>query len=285
MVRLLVVLGLLCRQRGRFNRSHGLLKWAVRVSERGGTPLLTRAVAHNALGLACKDTGRYDEGRTHYDRALRCLLEDRRSPQEDLAGVMHNIGGIEHARSRYEAAEPFARAAARLRSESLGVEHSSVAADRVALGAILEAQQRYAEAEELYLAAQAVFEQKGDALELAATTNNLGTLYAARGQHEQAEGFLRQALEIRERLFGPAHPDVAITLNNLGVVHAMRHDYEQSLRLYRRALQIFEKRLGRAHPRTRACEDHHRAAQEATSYRQAGTALTLLRQTDSHGPV
>jgi tetratricopeptide (TPR) repeat protein len=269
MTRLLVALGLLCRQRGRFAWSYRLLKWAVRVSERRGTSRLTRAVAHNALGLACKDTGRYDEGRAHYDAASRWLQAGPQSNQECLAGVMHNIGGIEHARARYDAAEPFARAAVRLRSEIVGVEHPQVAADRVALGAILEAQERYAEAEELYLAALAVFEQNGDALELAATMNNLGTLCASLGQQHRAETFLKQALEIRERLFGSAHPNVAITLNNLGIVHSMRNDHEQSLGLYERALEIFQIRLGLEHPRTRACDDNRRGSQEAVRRRQA----------------
>lgn len=48
--------------------------------------------------------------------------------------------------------------------------------------------------------------------------NNLAVLYGKRGRYREAEPLCKRALEIRERVLGEQHPDVAKQLNNLALL-------------------------------------------------------------------
>ncbi|GAC1458622.1 MAG: hypothetical protein NVS2B14_04170 [Chamaesiphon sp.] len=48
--------------------------------------------------------------------------------------------------------------------------------------------------------------------------DNLAYLYFSQGRYHEAEPLYVQALEIRTRLLGDEHPDVATTLNNLALL-------------------------------------------------------------------
>ena len=50
--------------------------------------------------------------------------------------------------------------------------------------------------------------------------------------------YLRRALAIREKAFGPAHPAVAISLNNLGNGLAQMGDTEAAIAIYKRAIDV-----------------------------------------------
>lgn len=53
---------------------------------------------------------------------------------------------------------------------------------------------------------------------MAATLNNLAVLYGKRGKYKEAEPLCKRALEIREKVLGKDHPDVAKQLNNLALL-------------------------------------------------------------------
>ena len=58
------------------------------------------------------------------------------------------------------------------------------------------------------------------------------------GRYDEAEPLHKRALAIREKVFGPNHPEVAQTLNNLGVLYANEGRYAEAEPLYKRALEI-----------------------------------------------
>jgi tetratricopeptide (TPR) repeat protein len=94
------------------------------------------------------------------------------------ATLLHNLGGLAHARGDYAAAEAPARRAVEIRQAPLGINHPTVAADRAALAAILD----------------------------------------ALAQHEDAGALLEDALRTFECTYGPDHYEVAITANNLAAI-------------------------------------------------------------------
>src|SRR5260370_418250 len=53
---------------------------------------------------------------------------------------------------------------------------------------------------------------------LATTLNNLGALLVEMGDHARAKPYLKQALDMNERLYPQGHPDLAATLSNLGIL-------------------------------------------------------------------
>src|SRR6266540_4224757 len=95
--------------------------------------------------------------------------------------------------------------------------------------------------------------------ELRAAIGNDRALHEARGLYEDARKLRREgkydealqlverSLEIRERLLGPDHPDVADSLNNLASIYYNQGDFPKADLLFRRALMIREKALGPSH--------------------------------------
>ncbi len=55
-------------------------------------------------------------------------------------------------------------------------------------------------------------------------------------------------MAIREKAYGPDHPDVATSLNNLAGLYRTQARYAEAEPLYQRSLAIFEKALGPGHP-------------------------------------
>ncbi|KAG7274638.1 hypothetical protein CRUP_009681 [Coryphaenoides rupestris] len=79
---------------------------------------------------------------------------------------------------------------------------------------------------------------------VAATLNNLAVLYGKRGKYKEAEPLCKRALEIREKVLGTEHPDVAKQLNNLALLCQNQGKYQEVERYYERALHIYQQRLG-----------------------------------------
>jgi hypothetical protein len=66
--------------------------------------------------------------------------------------------------------------------------------------------------------------------------------------YPEAEGLLKGAFEIQEKLLGSEHPEVAQRLNNLGALYHSVGGYEKAEALYQWALEIDEASLGPDHP-------------------------------------
>jgi tetratricopeptide (TPR) repeat protein len=88
--------------------------------------------------------------------------------------------------------------------------------------------------------------------------NNLGAAAAARGRTAEAEQLYQRALQLKEKLLGPEHPDVAITLNNLATLRISQLRFAEAATMYQRALAIFERVFGPGHPRVVGCEKNYR---------------------------
>jgi len=112
-------------------------------------------------------------------------------------------------------------------------------------------QGQYADAEALSrrLVARAEAAAGADSFQVADALDVLVTCLLRGGKVDPSSRQLAQrALTIRERAFGPDHPDVARSLNNLANVLGSTGDYAGARRLQERALAILEKALGPDHP-------------------------------------
>lgn len=88
--------------------------------------------------------------------------------------------------------------------------------------------------------------QLDKARELSGQANQL----RRQGRIREAATIAEQALEIREKVLGPEHPDTAISLNNLAGIYQAQANYAAAELLYERALKIKEKVFGPEHPGT-----------------------------------
>jgi tetratricopeptide (TPR) repeat protein len=240
------------RAQARYREAERYLRRAVKRARSAGP--LEQAASNNALGMLFKYTGRHAEAARLYHEALDLLEAQLGARDRRLAPILHNMGGVEHARARYAAGEAHARRGLAIRRHALGRDHRAVACDEVALGALLEGQGKRAEAARLYRHALGVFEDvRGQPYEIAVTCNNLGTLAHAAGRSVEALALYRRSLRIKIRLLGERHPDVAITRNNLAALTAALGGRPAARALYARALAVLEHTYGSDHRLTRIC--------------------------------
>ncbi|WP_292761209.1 tetratricopeptide repeat protein, partial [Nostoc sp. NOS(2021)] len=72
----------------------------------------------------------------------------------------------------------------------------------------------------------------------------------SQGRYSEAEPLYKKALELRQRLLGEEHPDVASSYNNLAGLYHSQGRYSDAEPLYKKALSIAELSLGIDHPST-----------------------------------
>jgi tetratricopeptide (TPR) repeat protein/transcriptional regulator with XRE-family HTH domain len=86
--------------------------------------------------------------------------------------------------------------------------------------------------------------------EAAGLLHQAGAFLHFHGFYPQSQSLHRQALAVREQVFGSEHPTVAESLNALALFARFQGDYEQAERFHQQALAIREKTLGLEHPAT-----------------------------------
>jgi tetratricopeptide (TPR) repeat protein len=245
------------RARGHYATALPLLRRSLVLAERDqALSDLEVAASLNALALLYKDLGKFDAARRLYDRALFLV---RRQPASHAsahaaASLYHNLGGIEHARGRLGLAEPLARAGVALRAALGDASPGELAADRVALAAIVDERGRSGEALALYREALRTLRlaEPPDELEIAVALGGLGALWARRGRLARARVLLEHAARHKRRALPARHPDLVFTLYNLAVVEERLGNTPRARALVSEAMAIC-RRLGPDHPRTIAC--------------------------------
>ncbi len=86
----------------------------------------------------------------------------------------------------------------------------------------------------------------GDDLEVAAGLRLRGLWHEALGEVESAEALLRRTLEMRQRLLGPEHPEVAASLINLGeLYYSSFEEYDRARELFGQSLEIHRRQKSR----------------------------------------
>ena len=121
---------------------------------------------------------------------------------------------------RYREAERIFSTAVR-KAEEYGPHDRRVAVTLAHLAQAYSAQEKFVEAEPVYLEALKIYQDVHgeNHLDVAAMLNNLGVLHRKHGQYADAQKLLMRALAIKEQLLGPSHLEVALALSNLAALH------------------------------------------------------------------
>jgi tetratricopeptide (TPR) repeat protein len=88
--------------------------------------------------------------------------------------------------------------------------------------------------------ARALFEEQGDLLHASYATSNLGKALLERGDEQRAVAEFERALEQREQVYGPRHPELAWAAYNLGQV-LVEAQPELARSLLERAVEIWSQ--------------------------------------------
>ncbi|GIJ43284.1 hypothetical protein Val02_01700 [Virgisporangium aliadipatigenens] len=240
---------------GAYPEAGALLRHALAEAEaRLGPDHPALVPALNECGILGKYTGDFEAAEFAY---LRALSIDERHGGADpavAAGILHNLGGLAHARGDAAAAQEWARRGLAVRT-STAVDPLLVAADHAALAAILVDLGKAAEARAVLWGVLAVYRQdpRRHRYEIAATLHNLGALQFRTGDAAGAAITLRRALRMKRAALGRRHPDLGVTLYNLARCLQEQGRLRAARRYTRRALSILEGVVAEDHPTLAAC--------------------------------
>ena len=155
-----------------------------------------------------------------------------------LAAAHRNAGEFERAEALHREAVAFAE-----RDDPTGEVYVQVASN---YGVFLHQRGDLEQARHYYERSMAVQRRRGDlgTRALAQTLHNLGSVLTAGGDSEAGAERHREAVDLREALYGDDHPLVASTLNELGHSLHSAGRLDEALALYERALRIQIESLG-----------------------------------------
>ena len=127
---------------------------------------------------------------------------------------MNNLAKILVKQGRYDEAEPLYRRAMAISEKALDPNHPNMALVLHNMSELYRLRGQLAEAEPLARRSLAACNDRGvtENRLVAACTRNLAELFLAQGRWDEAESFSRESLLMREKVFGPDHPDVAESL-------------------------------------------------------------------------
>ena len=220
-----------------------------------GPTAVELAVLLNELGMIGKYRGSFAEADQLYRRALAIHESLGDMACDNVAAILHNRAGLAHARGDAEAAEPLARHGIAVRRALADPEPLALAADRVALAAILIDLARLDEAYELLRETRDDYEAVcGPAhYEIAITLHNLGSLEYRRGDFAAAAATLQEAAAIKRASLGSRNPDLAITLHNQARCAEELGDAHAAIDYLREAIDLLDGIVADTQPTLVAC--------------------------------
>ncbi len=191
--------------------------------------------------------GRLSEAAPVFERALTSA-RGLGQPQL-LAEVLTRSAGFKRRLGAWQDAEREYREALEL-ERKLGPNHPDLALTQNDLAMLLIDRGRFAEAESLLGAAEALQRKVYDRAHphLAITLNNLGLLRLQQNRLEEARQLFEQAIAQFQTALGPGHPEEANSRINLGDVYAVLGQNAKAEATYREALELRRKALPAGHP-------------------------------------
>jgi tetratricopeptide (TPR) repeat protein len=170
------------------------------------------------------------------------------------------------------------RDALTLRRQRSGPFHADVAEAMLEMGRIKRAQQDWAEAEAIYLAALAVGEKayRTQRASLAVVVHELGLLYRDTGRRQEALRHLERAIRIFEQTSGAGNEETMTAAGDYAVVLMAEGQFSEAEPILRRVSKHWWQTLGGSHPRT--LEALYLWATSSNRQGKHGEAARVLRQ-------
>ena len=233
---------------GRYTEAEPLLNRAVEIWSADSAAQPQFATALHNLAAVYRAQGRFAEALPLYERALELRQAVAGPNDPTLLPLLNNLALLYRDLADLNRARRTAARAISIAESQGVVETADGAAGFRALGAVLEAQGRIAEAKVALRRAMAIDERVlgPDHPSTADTINELALAYRHEGQWNEAARLYRRALAIYQA--APNSSQVPVALNNLAQTLAAQRQRNEAERLFRQALAESEKRYGPDHP-------------------------------------
>lgn len=279
---------------GKYAAASDKYRGALRMAEAGNFAPVYHARVLTNLGSSLYQEARHADAEACYRKASE---QWRKTPgsesEEGKAILLNNLGALYRAQGRYNEAEKVYTEAIAIRKRQ-GKDGGSQATMWCNLAEVLRRQRRLDEAREAVdrgrtLGARTITH---DSQAFASMLHISGDVYADSRKFSEAEAFHLEALEIRKRLYGPDHPQIAAGKNNLASLYREQGKVDQLVPMLEDALRIWRGAFGEDHPSVgfaytnlgQAYVAHNQFAEAEPLYRK-GIEITEKRLGATHPEV
>ena len=184
-------------------------------------------------------------------RAIEIYQKALPADHPDLANSLNNLGLAYMRQGKNDLGIGFLEQAFNMRSRTLPQDHPDLATS-LNNGASVYLQQGLYSKAELLLNKSLIMHTKKhgyNSTNTAMVLHNLGMLLKLDlKRFQSAAGHLKRALDIRRKILGPKHPDVAASLGELGHIYVEQGQLNKGLTLHKQALAIRQHQLAPQHP-------------------------------------
>ncbi len=223
------------------------------------------------LADSLRQMGEIEESRQVLKRLGALLEADAVPNREAMHRLRLSLARIEEATGQTEKAEKLYR-------EVLGGEPEQSSVRAAALDGAGDAALkggRFKEAEEYFAAALAIWEESGNLIRAASSSNRLGDRWLSERQPKRAVPYLKRSLAIFEQE-GVGGAQLASVLNNLGQAHRFAGNAKAAEEYFDKAIATATRELGAEHPVVAAIQINK--GNLAMSRKKYGDAEVFLRQ-------
>jgi CHAT domain-containing protein/tetratricopeptide (TPR) repeat protein len=243
-------MGAIAREQENYQEAEGYFQRSLAIKQK--TPNMMPfelALAIDDLGDLYGLEGRFDDGEKMLKQALKLLEQSygtdaSRAP--NYSKILNDLGNLYKDAGRLPEAEAALRKAYAIDHAKAGEGDQNAASTLGNLALVLDAQSRYAEAENLFnqtlIANEKAYGSNHPAMVYA--LNNLANNYVEQGRTAEAAAMQQRVLSIDEKVAGPDSPDVARSLMNLAASYQDMGRPSEARPLYERALRIFSQKFG-----------------------------------------
>ncbi|HEX2974788.1 MAG TPA: tetratricopeptide repeat protein, partial [Bacteroidales bacterium] len=136
-----------------------------------------------------------------------------------------------------------------IRKKLYGGKHPNLAENYVNTAFSYRSKGDQEKALDYYLLVPEIFRESGNEPPvLASAYAGIGGLYIEKGEYNRGLEYLLKAADIRKKLFGDSHIDVAETMTSIGAAYYSMHEYDKALTYYQSSVNILSRIFGPKHP-------------------------------------
>ena len=172
----------------------------------------------DGLGAIAEEKGDFQQAKTYYQQVLAIAEEAFGQNHPEIAHSLNKLADIAEVEGEDQHAEKLYQRALSISEQALGREHPDIALFLNNLAFLTEKQGNTQLAENYYQRSLAIYEQTlgMEHAMVADVLTNLALLFCRNNTDgARVVPFLQRALDIRERVFGPTHPQTIKSRANL----------------------------------------------------------------------
>ncbi len=143
------------------------------------------------------------------------------------------------------AAGYYIKAISLLKKDSLGTYSHGLTC--MSLGILYINTAQFPQADTILSEAKNILKKLKQDGEVANVCDNMGNMYRNISRYDKAEAAYREAMQLREGVFGKSDPMYGVSCDNLGILYQITGRYKESESLLMEARRIFEKKPGKQH--------------------------------------